>query len=206
MKKVAVLLDGGHVLSELHKLVGHRQPTADEVEGFARKCYDPLKEDLFRIYYYDCPPFDGKAKNPATGVHEDFKTKPEYAARTRFYSQLASKDAFAFRAGSLKCQGYRIRPRAVSDYFQQGKSIVETDLQPNLRQKGVDIKIGLDISWLASKKIVDRIILCTNDSDFIPAMKFARREGVQVVIATLALHLRAELREHCDECRRVVFP
>ena len=206
MKKVAVLLDGGYVLHELHRLLGFRQPTADEVEQFAHKCYDSNKEDLFRIYYYDCLPFDGRAKNPATGLYVDFSTQPEFAPRKRFYSLLAAKDAFAFRAGNLKCQGYSVRPRAVSAYFQQGQTITAADLRPNLRQKGVDIKIGLDISWLASKKIVDRIILCTDDSDFIPAMKFARREGVQVAMATFKPNLRAELREHCDECRRITFP
>ncbi|MBU2550749.1 MAG: NYN domain-containing protein [Proteobacteria bacterium] len=206
MKKVAVLLDGGHVLHELHRLLGFRQPTANEVERFAHKCYDQDKEDLFRVYYYDCPPFDGSAKNPATGVEEDFSTRPEFASRTRFYALLAAKDAFAFRAGSLKCQGYSVRPRAIAAYFQQGRAIAADDLRPNLRQKGVDIKIGLDISWLASKRIVDRIILCTNDSDFIPAMKFARREGVQIVIASFKPGLRAEMKEHCDEFRVIEFP
>ncbi|MFH1137166.1 MAG: NYN domain-containing protein [Pseudomonadota bacterium] len=206
MKKVAVLLDGGHVLHELHGRLGFRQPTVDEMEQFAHKCYDPQKEDLFRIYYYDCPPFDGKAKNPATGVYQDFSTQPEFAARSRFYTLLATRDAFAFRAGNLKCQGFSVRPRAVSAYFQSGRAIIPEDLRPNLRQKGVDIKIGLDISWLSSKKIVDRIILCTDDSDFIPAMKFARREGVQVVIATIKPYLRAEMKEHCDEHRIVAYP
>ena len=206
MKKVAVLLDGGHVLNELHGPVGGKPPSANDVERFAHKCYDPTHEDLFRIYYYDSPPFKGRAKNPATGVYEDFSTKPEYASRMRFYSLLAAKDSFAFRAGSLKCQGFKVRPRAVSDYFQQGRAISGADLRPNFRQKGVDIKIGLDISWLSSKKIVERIILCTNDSDFIPAMKFARREGVQIVIASLKANLRAELKEHCDEFRQITFP
>ena len=33
------------------------------------------------------------------------------------------------------------------------------------------MKMGLDIAWLASKRIADRIILVTADSDFVPAMK-----------------------------------
>jgi len=39
------------------------------------------------------------------------------------------------------------------------------------------MKIGLDAAWLASKRIVDRIILVTADSDFIPAMSL---HGVRV--------------------------
>jgi len=41
----------------------------------------------------------------------------------------------------------------------------------------------------------DRVILVTADSDFVPAMKFARREGVQVVLVTMGHTLvKRELR------------
>jgi len=69
------------------------------------------------------------------------------------------------------------------------------------------MKIGLDVSWLASKRIVDRIILVTGDSDFVPAMKFARREGVQVILVTMGQRqIKRDLREHADILRDVVFP
>jgi uncharacterized LabA/DUF88 family protein len=55
-------------------------------------------------------------------------------------------------------------------------------IEPNIRQKGVDMRIGLDIASLTLKKQVQVIVLVTADSDFIPAMKFARREGAQLVI------------------------
>ena len=38
-------------------------------------------------------------------------------------------------------------------------------------QKGVDIRIGLDIARIAVKHIVDIIVLVTGDSDFVPVMK-----------------------------------
>ena len=69
------------------------------------------------------------------------------------------------------------------------------------------MKIGLDVAWLSSKRIVDRIVLVTGDSDFIPAMKFARREGVQVILVTMGHKLiKRELLEHADELRSVTFP
>ena len=69
------------------------------------------------------------------------------------------------------------------------------------------MKIGLDVAWLSSKRIVDRIILVTADSDFVPAMKFARREGVQVVLVTMGHTLvKRELKVHADELRSVVYP
>lgn len=39
----------------------------------------------------------------------------------------------------------------------------------DIQQKGVDMKIGLDISSLAYKKLVNQIVLIAGDSDFVPA-------------------------------------
>ena len=49
--------------------------------------------------------------------------------------------------------------------------IQESNLVLNMRQKGVDMKIGLDIASLAYKKLVDQIVLISGDSDFVPAAK-----------------------------------
>lgn len=75
------------------------------------------------------------------------------------------------------------------------------DVEPNLVQKGIDMKIGLDVAWLSTKRLVDRIVLCTGDRDIVPAMKFARREGVQVAIAPLGARVNRALYEHADLIR-----
>lgn len=69
---------------------------------------------------------------------------------------------------------------------------------PNVHQKGVDMRVGLDIASLTLKKQVDVIVLVTGDSDFIPAMKFARREGAQLFLVTLGHNVVDEMREHAD--------
>ncbi len=69
------------------------------------------------------------------------------------------------------------------------------------------MKIGLDVAWLASKGIVERIILVTADSDFVPAMKFARREGIQVVLVNMEhRQTKRDLLVHSDEVRTVAYP
>jgi uncharacterized LabA/DUF88 family protein len=55
----------------------------------------------------------------------------------------------------------------------------------NFEQKGVDMRIGIDVATLSLKKVVDRIILFSGDTDMIPAMKLARREGLQVFVVKL---------------------
>jgi len=67
-----------------------------------------------------------------------------------------------------------------------------------MSQKCVDMKIGLDMAWLALRGIVDTVILVTSDSDFVPVMKFARREGLRVCLECLNHPVRPELKAHAD--------
>lgn len=71
----------------------------------------------------------------------------------------------------------------------------------NIEQKGVDMKIGLDIASLSFKKQVDQIVLISGDSDFVPAAKLARREGIDFVLDPLFNHISADLSEHIDGLR-----
>jgi uncharacterized LabA/DUF88 family protein len=41
-------------------------------------------------------------------------------------------------------------------------------------------------------------VVVTGDSDFVPAFKFVRREGVKVILDPLGHNIRAELRQHAD--------
>ncbi len=78
------------------------------------------------------------------------------------------------------------------------REIVANDLIPDIKQKGVDIRIGMDIASLAVKRIVDTLVLVTGDSDFVPAMKFARKEGLRVYLETLGHGVRRQLKVHAD--------
>lgn len=60
------------------------------------------------------------------------------------------------------------------------------------------MRLGLDIASLTLKGRVGTIVLVAGDSDFVPAMKFARREGAQVWLVTLGHSVRPEMLEHSD--------
>ncbi|HLL40010.1 MAG TPA: NYN domain-containing protein, partial [Rubrobacteraceae bacterium] len=103
--------------------------------------------------------------------------------------------------------GWAIKKREAEKIAQSGRALTANDFVPDLKQKQVDIKIGLDVAWLASKGIVERIVLVTGDSDFIPAMKFARREGIQIILITMGhRQVKQELLVHADEIRSVTYP
>ena len=48
------------------------------------------------------------------------------------------------------------------------------------------------------KRQVDTIVLVTGDSDFIPAAKIARREGVEFILDPMWQSVEDELQEHVD--------
>jgi len=48
------------------------------------------------------------------------------------------------------------------------------------------MRIGIDMANLSSNRSVDLIALATNDTDCIPAMKHARRSGLQVALITFS--------------------
>lgn len=79
--------------------------------------------------------------------------------------------------------------------------ITAADFVINVEQKGVDMKIGVDIASLAYKKQVKQIVLISGDSDFVPAAKLARREGIDFVLDPLYTNIKPELFEHIDGLR-----
>ena len=74
----------------------------------------------------------------------------------------------------------------------------ENDVFYDIVQKGVDIKIGLDIASIAYKKLAQRIVLISGDSDFVPAAKLARREGLDFILDPLWAQITPSLNEHID--------
>lgn len=206
MKKTAILLDMGFVFHKLRDALGHRPSTAVEVRQFAMKCLEK-DEEIFRIYCYDCPPYSEKQTHPFTKAVIGFAATNTFTSRNKLISDLKIMDNITFRSGELSFDGWTITERAAKDILKKNRGLIADDFMPDIKQKGVDMKIGLDVAWLSSKSIVERIVLVTADSDFIPPMKFARREGVQVILVTIGhLHVKKELKEHADELRAVTFP
>ncbi|OGT66198.1 MAG: hypothetical protein A2993_02445 [Gammaproteobacteria bacterium RIFCSPLOWO2_01_FULL_47_190] len=205
MKKVAVLLDLGHLMYQLYKPLGKRNATADEIAEFANKCA-LIDEEIFRIYCYHCEPFDGTELHPLTRVPIHFKSSGTYKHMSSLLNDLSIKKGIAYRAGELQFNGWLIKKLAAREIAKTRRPLIAGDFEPDLKQKRVDMKIGLDVAWLSSKSIVDRILLVTADSDFVPAMKFARREGVQVVLIKLNHSLKRDLMVHADEVREIVYP
>ena len=193
MTRVSVLIDGGH-LRVLTRKTG-RTYNPDYIEKVAHACVH-ADETLLRILYYDCAPFVGKVALPVSGNEHEFKGSDTWL------KTLAQKDLFAVRRGVLKFRGFK--PKRIPIAPAQ---LTDADFEPDFEQKGVDMRIGLDIANHAATKSVDRIILVTGDTDCLPAMKHARINGLQVVIVSFPNHrVASELLWHSDFERHVAWP
>jgi uncharacterized LabA/DUF88 family protein len=108
-------------------------------------------------------------------------------------------------AWSSREDGYYECP-TVKEMLKGGKArpLTAGDVTLSMTQKGVDMRIGIDVATLSLKKQVDRIILISGDLDMIPAMKLARREGVQVVMVQFdKRNISTELVEDADFLRTI---
>ncbi len=191
--KVAVLIDGGHT-RVLARNAGYIY-NPDYIEKIALASVEP-DESLLRILYYDCAPFVGKVRLPVSGLDHEFNGSDAWL-RT-----LAAKNLFAVRLGVLKFRGFKPKRVPISP-----AALTDADFKPDFEQKGVDMRIGLDIANHAGTKSVDRIILVTGDTDCIPAMKHARIAGLQIVLVTFPNNSVApELLWHVDFERRIGWP
>jgi hypothetical protein len=196
--KYAVLIDGAFVR---HKLRSSTEPTAlNHVSAFlGRLIAHPSLSSLVlhRIYWYDSPPLEGTAKRPLHGGRIDLGGTQLARATKALLRGLATLPHVSIRRGDLVFRGWRIKRGRLPER-QPTVTLAAADLEPNIQQKGVDMRIGLDIASLTMKQHVNVVVLVTGDSDFVPAMKFARREGAQLYLVTLTHPVRPEMLEHAD--------
>jgi len=167
------------------------------------------RHDLYRVFYYDCPPLSKKAYHPFLQAQIDFSKTPLFLWMNTFLSELKQKRKFALRLGRLSEEqcGYLLSSETIKKLCN-GKitfdTLTEHDFKMDIVQKGVDMKIGIDIASLAYKKQVDQIILISGDSDFVPAAKLARREGIDFILDPMQFNIKPDLNEHIDGIRSKV--
>lgn len=157
----------------------HCQPSID----FAKLAQEMAAPDeLLRAHYYHCLPYQS---NPPTE-----EEKERYAMRHRFTTALSFLPRFEVRLGRLAYRG------------------VGSDGKPIFQQKRVDCMLGVDMALLAAKGKITHVSIFTGDSDLIPAIEAAKREGVLVTLwhgslASDETRPSRELFEIADERREL---
>lgn len=219
---VAVFVDGGFFLKRLRHVfpdVDHTDPVAvaDLIHGHAlrhryqrtgrdehqRDVYENY--DLYRVFFYDCPPLEKKMHWPVSNKAIDFGKSPEAIFRKALHDELRRKRKVALRLGHLiDTVSWKLHDSALRSMRRGERTfadLTDTDFTIDTSQKGVDMRLGLDVAALSYKRLVQQIVLVVGDSDFVPAAKLARREGIDVILDPLGIAVHDHLYEHTDGVR-----
>jgi uncharacterized LabA/DUF88 family protein len=253
-QQIAILIDGGFFLKRLSKLVPtHQCDTPENIARCVRKlCFNHVmrlkggsgklwQQHLYRVFFYDAQPYDGKAHHPISNRPIEFAKSDLAKARQALFEQLRKERKLALRLGKVnRDHDWALSPRltktalktrqqlaplqSLATQLQQAtdpaqpvqlqlsaeqaqqllaahefwQSIQANDVALGLRQKGVDMRIAIDIASLTLKQQVSTIVLVAGDSDFVPAAKLARREGMEFILDPLWQNVNEDLFEHID--------
>lgn len=208
--KTAILVDGGFYRKRARALMGNKSPKqrAEELERYCLNLLHDKYESryLYRIFYYDCPPIDKVVYHPFTKKSVNFGKSDDRVWTDSFFQELKHKRKFALRLGRLDDNNihYNLKYESTKKLLNRTitlNDLTEHDFELNIGQKGVDTRICVDISSLAFKKQVNQIILIAGDSDFVPASKQARREGIDFILDPMRNPISSDLYEHIDGIR-----
>ena len=215
MGKTAILEDGAFFLKRALKIFGPQEPEELAKKLFYYSCKHlkahnyhqdktlSLRDELYRIFYYDCPPLNKKLQHPISRKTIDFSKSERAIWRQQFIHEMTCRRKVAMRLGKVDeiNTNWSINPKLTHKLVNGSISIQdleENDIMLITKQKGVDMRIGIDIASLAYKQQVERIVLIAGDSDFVPAAKLARREGIDFILDPMWAPIKPDLFEHID--------
>ncbi len=230
----AILVDGAFFLRRFKKCFPDHNPTdpASVAHGLGLLAYwhlalkiGPAKvteeihnyqsnlsesPELYRLFFYDCPPLTKRLHTPVSKRSIDFAKTDDARFRLAVHEEIQKIRKVALRLGRLNDTSlWRLKEAATKRLIGSPNDFVPTDddFEIDTKQKGVDMRLGLDVASLAFKKQVDQVVLVAADADFVPAAKLARREGMDVVLDRMGEARAAkDLIAHVDGIRDCYLP
>lgn len=205
------MVDGGFYRKRARRLFGEKSPRdrADELLEYCRRHVRQSESSLYRIFYYDCQPSSKVIFHPLTQEQVNLGKSEEFEWMTEFLKEIVKRRKVALRRGEeLETQnGFTLKPRSLKKLCRGEitvDNLEESDFSLDITQKGVDMRIGLDIASIAERGLVNQIVMITGDSDFVPAAKHARRSGIDFILDPLWATVSDSLNEHVDGVRECV--
>lgn len=166
--------------------------------------------DFYRLFFYDCAPLTKRMHQSLSGRSIDYSKTPEAIFRVALHQEIQKLRKTALRLGRLNdTSRWRMSEAATARFIKDPNAFlpIDDDFEIDTKQKGVDMRLGLDVASLAFKDQVDQIVLVAGDADFVPAAKLARREGIDVVLDLMGDNRVArDLIDHADGIRNCFLP
>ncbi|MCL2457511.1 MAG: hypothetical protein FWF31_01405 [Desulfobulbus sp.] len=126
-----------------------KSPSADDIVAECDRIKAHLSlaaYSLLRIYCYQAPPSSEVMFNPIDHTKVDLGASPLAVHNTSMLNALALKQDFALRLGETAAMGWRLGDKASKDLAQNPRMLTARDFAPNIKQKGVDLRIALDMA------------------------------------------------------------
>jgi len=123
-----------------------------------------------------------------------------YAAKLKFHPKFPKKSKELIqRQRSLKANLEKQKFTFVKAGNVRGQKIVINNKEKIVfHEKGVDVRIAVDIATESCDKKLKTAILCSSDSDLQPAVHEARKRGVEVIYLGLESQPNKGLIYTCD--------
>lgn len=165
---------------------------------------------FYRIFFYDCAPLKKRMHTPLGKRSINFSETEEAIFRLGLHREIQKLRKVALRLGRLNDTAkWKLSTEATERLIQDPSNFnpTDSDFKIDTIQKGVDMRLGLDVASLAFKRQVDQIVIVSADADFVPAAKLARREGLDVILDRMgARNAAVDLIEHVDGVRDCFLP
>ena len=158
MSKTVLFIDGENFINKVEDVLKN--------EGIDKKKIDLASIDLNKLF-----------KESLKGIN--ISRKIFYAAKLHFYPETKTKSEELIRFQR------KLRNNLVSnDYeFVIAGNVRAQKIGNRLvfREKGVDVRIAVDLVSLACDGKLNTAILCSSDSDLQPAVKELKQRGVEII-------------------------
>ena len=158
MPKCVLFIDGENFL--------HKVEEVFKQEGLNKSKSDLALINLNKLFEEALKGFDTSRKifyAARLHLHPETKKKSEELIRLqrKLRNSLVNQDYEFIIAGNVRAQ--------------------KLDNKMVFREKGVDVKIGVDMISMACDKKMEAAILCSSDSDLQPAITELKERGVEVI-------------------------
>jgi len=152
-------------------------------ENFLHKVEDVLKKEKVNIRKGDLSKIDINFLLDKALEKYKINRKIFYAAKLHFHPKTKDKslELILFQRylkTNLQKQGFEF---LIAGNVRGQEVTVDHKTKVIFREKGVDVKIAVDLVAMSADKTIKTAILCSSDSDLQLAVQEARKRGVEVI-------------------------
>lgn len=214
--KTAIFIDTAFVVGRLRQYLPkddyyHASKMVENIIQMVLKHAQHTEGELYRLYFYDCPPITKKVHKPISRELLDLSKSQEALFRNELHQLLDKQPKTQLRLGQLSISQdvWQLKAGVIKSLLwskKQWYDLTDEDFCLGIHQKGVGIQMGADMMALALKHQVDKMVVISSDDEFALIADKVRYEGIQLVLDTMHKHVSETVFLHIDELWTTFHP